>query len=411
MTTPPDRLWTRDFTLWWLGTAGSAFGQALAGIALSFLVLGVSGSSGQMGVNLALTLAPMLLSPLGGALADRLPLRLPLMLGGAGRGLIQLAVGWAALRGTVTVEALHVAALLTGLITAFSQPASMGVLPRLVPPAHLPRATGLMQGTTQGLALAGLVGGGALVSHFGSAPALLLDGAAFGLFTALLAFVRFPARPGRAERSSVGADLRAGLDYVRGQPLLTLLPLIVLVVNASLAPLEMLLPARMLALGAGAQGFGLFFGALMGGMAAGSLLLAALGPRVKPAPLSVLGFAGLGTGFFALSLTQAAGPMYAAAVVTGLALAATNLGISLTFQTRVAPEFYGRVGSLLGMAGVAGMPLTLLALAPLADRVPVTLIFAGAGTVCTLGAVVWAGALRRSPAPAPPAPAPSYPGA
>ncbi|MPY66629.1 MFS transporter [Deinococcus sp. SDU3-2] len=410
MTHRPDRLWTRDFILWWLGAAGSALGQALAGIALSFLVLKVSGSSGQMGVNLALTLAPMLLSPLAGALADRLPLRLPLMLGNVGRGLIQLAVGWAALQGTVTVEALHLAALLTGLITAFYQPASLGVLPRLVPAAHLPRATGLMQGTNQTLALIGLIGGGALVSHFGSAPALLLDGAAFLLFAALLAFVRFPARPERAERTSVGADLRAGLRYVRSQPLLTLLPLIVLVVNASLAPLEMLLPARMLALGAGAQGFGLFFGALTGGMAAGSLFLAALGPRVNPALLSVLGFAGLGAGFLALSLTGTAGQMYTVAVLTGLALAATNVGISLTFQTRVQPEFYGRVGSLLSMAGVAGMPLTLLALAPVADRVPVAALFAGVGAVCALGALVWAGALRRSPAlPAPSAP--SYPGA
>lgn len=405
MTTAPQRLWTRDFTLWWLGAAGSALGQALAGIALSFLVLKVSGSSGQMGVNLALTLAPMLLSPLAGTLADRLPLRLPLMLGNAARGLIQLAVGWAALRGTVTVEGLHAAALLTGLITAFYQPASMGVLPRLVTPAHLPRATGLMQGTGQTLALVGLVGGGALVSGVGSAPALLLDGAAFLGFAALLAFVRFPARPERAERSSVGADLRAGFRYVRGQPLLTLLPLIVLVVNASLAPLEMLMPARMIALGAGPQGFGLFFGALTGGMAAGSLLLAALGPRVKPAPLSVGGFAGLGAGFLALSLTEAAGQMYVVAVLTGFALAATNVGISLTFQTRVQPEFYGRVGSLLGMAGVAGMPLTLLALAPVADRVPITLIFAGAGATCALGALVWAGVLRR--ALRPPAPAPS----
>jgi len=409
MTAPTssERLWNRNFVLWWLGAAGSAFGQALAGIALAFLVLKVSGSSGQMGVNLALTLAPMLLSPLAGTLADRLPLRLPLIAGNVLRGLIQLAVGWAALRGTVTVEGLHVAALLTGLIAAFYQPASLGVLPRLVSGEHRPRATGLMQGTNQTLALLGLVGGGALVSRFGSAPALLLDGAAFLLFAGLLAFVRFPARPTPAERTSFGADLWAGLRYARSQRLLTLLPLIVLVVNASLAPLEMLLPARMLALGAGAQGFGLFFGALTGGMAAGSLILAALGPRVRPAPLSVLGFAGLGAGFFALVLTQTPLQMYLLAVLTGLALAGVNVGISLTFQTRVQPEFYGRMGSLLNMAGTAGMPLTLLALAPVADRVPVTLIFAGAGVTCTLGALVWAGALRRFPAPEPAAEQPA----
>lgn len=65
MTNPgaPQKLWNKNFVLWWLGSAQSAFSSALAGIATSCLVLHQTGSAGAMGVNLALALLPGLLSP------------------------------------------------------------------------------------------------------------------------------------------------------------------------------------------------------------------------------------------------------------------------------------------------------------------------------------------------------------
>ena len=145
-TAPPEHLWNRSFLVWWLGSAQSALGTALAGIATSFLVLHQTGSAGAMGVNLALALLPGLLSPLFGTLVDRLPLRLPLMAGNLLRGGLQLGIGLAALRGEVPLEAIYAASFLTGVIGAFYGPASMGVTPRLVPQRELQRAAGLMQG-------------------------------------------------------------------------------------------------------------------------------------------------------------------------------------------------------------------------------------------------------------------------
>lgn len=401
-TPPVPPLWNRNFTLWYLGSAQSALGGAVAGIALSFLVLHTSGSSGAMGVNLALSLLPTLFSPLAGALVDRIPLRVPLMAGNVLRGAIQLAVGLLALRDEITVPALHGAALLMGLVNAFYTPATMGMLPRFVDRTQLPRATGLMQGTTQTLQLVGLVGGGALVGTVGTAPALLADGASFLVFAALLAFIRFPARETKTERTSVLADLRGGFRYVRGQTLLLLLPVMALVVNAAIVPMEMLLPAHMTRLGAGAQGFGLFFGALVGGMAAGSFTLSALGNRVKAGPLSVAGFASVGACFALLALSRTPAQMYVLAFLTGTLLAALNMGIGLIFQTRIQPEFFGRVGGLLNMVSTAGQPLVLLALAPLADRTPLHLMFSVAAVLFVLASVIWAAALRRAPEPAAP---------
>lgn len=400
MTTPPPvdapaTLWNRHFVIWWLGTAQSALGTALASIATSFLVLHQTGSAGAMGVNLALALIPALLSPLFGTLVDRLPLKLPLIAGNLLRAALQLGVGFAALHGEVPLWVIYCASFLTGFIGAFYGPASQGVTPRLVPAEQLQRASGLMQGASQTMQMVGTVGGGALVASIGKGPALLLDGLSFLVFALLLLLVRLPThtRPNQGER--FWTTFQGGLKYVRGRPLLISLPVLALLLNAAFAPVQLLIPVRMEALGAGPQGFGLFFGLVLAGLASGSFLLAGLGQKVSPERASVVGMAGMGLVMLGLALSQSAPQMYVLASLLGLVNALTNVGISVLFQKRVAPEYYGRVGSLLSMVGMAGMPLILLLLAPIADRLTAGVIFGVAGIVGLSGALAWQLILRR----------------
>lgn len=399
----PPSLWNRNFLLWWLGSAQSAFGTALAGIATSFLVLHQTDSAGAMGVNLALTLLPALLQPLLGALVDRWPLRIPLVLGNLLRGLLQLGVGWLALRGEVPLAVIYTASFLTGLVGAFYTPATQGMVARLVPPEQIERGTGLMQGATQTMTMLGYVGGGVLVAALGRAQSILLDGASFLLFAGLLLLVQFPARTPPGPGETFWQTFCAGMNYMRGRPVLVGLPLLALLINAAFAPLEMLLPKRMLALGAGEQGFGLFFGLILAGMAGGSFAAAALGKRVDAAAASVWGMAGTGAALLCLALAQTPVQMYPLAALLGLAIAFTNFGIGIIFQKRVQPEYFGRVGSLLGTVSMVGMPLTLLLLSPLADRIAVQTIFAVSGGVTLLGTLAWAWLLRREGAAAQPA--------
>jgi MFS transporter, DHA3 family, macrolide efflux protein len=385
-----------DFWLWWFASAQSALGSAVAGIALSLLVYRLSGSAGALGVNLALSMLPGLLSPLLGPLIDRHSPKVPLVVGDLLRGAFQLTAGVLALRGQVSVDALNVLAFLGGLVGAFYSPAIMGVLAGLVRPGDLTRATGLMQGTGSTMNLVGLIGGGVLVGLFGSAGILIADGASFLVMGALLLLVRFAPRPERLP-ASFWADFTGGLRYVRASLALTLLPVLGLFINASLAPMEMLVLPRMKELGAGAAGYGLFFGVLVGGEVLGSLAVALLGPRLKPRPVSALALGGVGALLLGLALTGTPMQMYVVAGLLGLVLALNNSAISLLFVSFVAPEYFGRVGSLMNMVGTVGMPLTLLLLAPLADALPIWLMFAASGAVTLLSALIWGWVLRREP--------------
>ncbi|AWN23502.1 MFS transporter [Deinococcus irradiatisoli] len=383
-----------NFWLWWLGNAQSTLGSALASIALALTVLHLSGSAGALGVNLALSLLPGLASPLLGTLVDRWPLKWPLLAGNLLRGGFQLAAGALLLRGTLKVEDLHLLALLGGLVSAFYAPASMSVLPGLVRPEDRPRAAALMQGASQSMQLLGMVGGGLLVARLGGASALILDGASFVIMAALLLRVRFAPR-GEAKPAAFWSEFRAGLRYVRASVPLTLLPALAFFINASLAPMEMLIPSRMQALGAGAGGYGLFFGLLTGGSVLGSLLAATLGQRFRPRALSVAGLAGIGALLLLLSLTRTPLQLYAVAGLLGVMMAVNNNAISLLFMELVDRAYLGRVGSLLNMLGTIGMPLTLLLLAPLADHLPIWAVFAASGSLTLGAAALWHWALYQ----------------
>lgn len=88
--------------------------------------------------------------------------------------------------------------------------------------------------------------------------------------------------------------------------------------------------------------------------------------------------------------------MYVLAALLGIAIALGNFGTGVIFQRYVNPDYFGRVGSLISTVSMVGMPLTLLALAPVADRLSIQTVFASSGSLCLLGAAVWARLLNRT---------------
>ncbi|GGO40501.1 MFS transporter [Deinococcus humi] len=386
----PTHLWNRSFVIWLLGTAQSQLGSALAGIALSFLVLHQTGSAGQMALTLACALAPNLLMPLAGALVDRVHLKVPLIGADVARGLLQFTVGGLALAwGEVPLWLVNGAAVLTGLAGIFAGPASSAAVPGLVPEQELTRANGLIGGVGQGAWLLGTLLGGALVTAFSPALAIVLDGASFLVMAVLLLLVQLPRRELKTERvESVLGSVASGLRLMRRSRVLLFLPLIALLLNASLAPVQVLLPKLLLG-GAGAQGYGQYLAAESAGMLVASALLALIGPRLPLRRTVALGLVVLGSSLFLLIGFAAPPALLGIGVLMGLAMALVNTPVITLMQQLVPPAFLGRTFSVLGMVATLGMPLTLLALSPVVDRFPAALFFMVAGGMTVLMALAW----------------------
>jgi len=395
--TAPTRLWTRNFSLWLLGSVQSQLGSALASIALSFLVLQQTGSAGQMARTLAFSLGPTLLMPLAGVWVDRLPLKVPLIGADLIRGGLQLTVALLALRlGQVPLWTVNTAALLVGLAGIFAGPASSAALPRLVPSGQLTRANGLIGSLSQGAWLLGTLGGGLLVARFGPPVALLLDAISFLVMAALLGVVQLPPTSGKAgARVGMLVDLRAGLRLMGRSKVLSLVPVIGLAVNAAIAPLTVLTPKLMQTLGPGASGYGLFLALeSLGGVVAGGGI-AWLGERLPGKRTTAAGLTLLGLAYLLMARWPQFPGLLTGAVLAGASFSLINLPLNALMQRMVPAAYLGRVSGVTGTVSMLGMPLALLLVSRVVDRIAAPLFFTVAGIAMLVSTLAW-GAVARA---------------
>ena len=188
------KLFSRDFSLMLLGQIVSLLGNALLRFALSLYVLDLTGSAAVFGGVLAASMLPtILLSPVGGVLADRIPRqRIMYVL-----DFITAAAVWNfalfGRGGSTLPPALLLLAL--SAIQACYQPSVLSSLPLLVPQEELTRANALV---TQVAALSSLLGpilGGALYGLLGLGPICLVGAGCFLCSAVMECFLRIPFTP------------------------------------------------------------------------------------------------------------------------------------------------------------------------------------------------------------------------
>ncbi|GHG06448.1 MFS transporter [Deinococcus piscis] len=386
---PPPRLWTRSFTVYWLAGLQSVFGNALTAVVVAVLVYNLTGQASAMGFTLALGMLPALLSPFAGVVVDRVPVRPLLIAGDVLRGLLVLSLAVGLMTGQAGLFWLNSVVLLSGLITAFTSPATSTLLPQLVQPENLARANGLMGMGTQGAQLVGLLSGAALASLLGQSQTLVLDAATFLISAAALLLVQLPERVKAPVKEGFWSAFRAGLQVLKRHPGFAMIPVLAFVVNVAFAPMQMLLPEHLAGLGLPESFYGVALGTVMGGMLLGSLGVTALGQRFQPQLALPLGLLG-GSASLAVMAQSASLPLFYLALATlGIGVALTNTAIAYLGQTLIPEEFRGRVFGLISATAQAGMPLAMIVLGPAADTYGSRPLWTGAAAVMFVSTCAW----------------------
>lgn len=146
-------------------------GDFLAATALALALQGAgAGGLAVSGLLLAATLPLVVLAPLAGRLADRMDSRTLLV-----------TIGFAQAAICALLAVVEQPVLVVGLVTllacglAVTQPCLAALLPAMVRPADLPRASAISQTAVSLGALGGPVLAGLLVGQFGTRVPLLLD--------------------------------------------------------------------------------------------------------------------------------------------------------------------------------------------------------------------------------------------
>ncbi|MFD5828732.1 MFS transporter [Lentzea sp. NPDC060358] len=263
----------REFRALFAAHVVSVAGDQFARVALTVHVYDRTASTGLTALTYALTFLPDLVGgPVLAGLADRFA-RTRVMVAAD-----LLRVALLVLMAVPGVPLWVLAALLVQVQFAGAPhgAARAALLPQVLPDARYPLGQAVLSTVTQAAQVAGFLTGGALVAWLGPGWVLLADAATFAASAVLVGvFVRPRPAPRRPHVRAWPADLVGGARLVWHDHRLRALVALACVSGFYIAGEALAVPYAA-ALGAGAGGVGLIFGAYAAGAAAGMLLLARL---------------------------------------------------------------------------------------------------------------------------------------
>lgn len=354
----------RDFNLYWTGVILSEIGTRGTFAAVLFHVYQLSGSSLQVGlVGLAQAIALLVLSPLGGAIADRMDRRRLLQMS---QSLSLLASGGLALTtllGTVEVWHILLAVLINTSAGSFERPARDALIPALVPRSELVHAFALLNPSREVAILVGPAIAGFLIAAIGPEAMYLLDVVSYMVIIVVLVFIKVPPIVADKVRPNIWSSIGEGVAFVRTKPII--LQLMSLDLSATLfGAYRVVLPALAAdLLLVGASGYGLLSAAPSAGALVGSAVIYRIVHTARSGHIVLASTAGYGVA--AIGLVTASflpgGAAFAAALVAaagvGLFDAMATTVRHAAVQLETPDDIRGRVTSIYQMSSRGGPAL------------------------------------------------------
>lgn len=344
-----------DFRTLWSGQVGSAIGRETGRIAIPLHVYLLSDSAAMLGlVAMVQLLAGILLSLVGGAMADAYDRRRVMMGAQLVMGLASVGLAFVGLAPDAPIVVLVAFAFILAALHPIEHPARVATVARIVPAQRLTAAIALTSLNFQASSVIGPAFAGVLIGVAGVTGAYALM--AVGYAWALITTARMPSLPplgGRARsRLALVAD---GIRFVRerriilstfaidlnamifGLPIALFPVLAIEVFQAGPAEVGYLAAAR----GAGAFGAALFSGWIPRVRRLGQGVLVAV--LIFSASTLVLGYGGLPF-FIALALIATCGAADLASAVMRNSIV----------QTVTPDDLRGRVTALHGLSANSG---------------------------------------------------------
>jgi MFS family permease len=387
-----------NFRRYFAGQVISNVGTWLQALAVTWLVLDVTGRSDSLGMAVALQFLPLLLlgAP-AGVLADRVDNRRLLLTTSALSAALALVFGLVVSAGIVNLWVIYGLTFLSGLLLAVERPAMQALLFQLVGPDSLPSAVAANSTIASVSRLVGPALGGAMVALAGVASCFYANAVSYvAVFVALASISRSRLVP-RPIAVRAGGNLRAAVAHVRHHPDVRR-PLVVMgVVGLVALNFQTTFPSMVrfgFDRGAGAVGIAMSVSAI------GSILGGIYAAGITPNPRRTLAW--VLAGFGAMLFVFAAAPSYPTFVVLGIPLGFASACFqsvdTVAVQQATEPSMQGRVMALHQMAWYGSTPIGALAMGwviqATSPRVP--FVLGGVAAVVCAAALVRAAAASRS---------------
>ena len=389
----------RNFRLFVAGQGVSLIGTWMQSVAQSWLVYRLSGSRFALGLVAFAGYLPILcLAPAAGVIADRVDRHRLIILTQALAMLLALALGVLVALNAVTVLAVVLVAGCLGAVSAFDIPVRQAFIVEMVGAEDLPNAIALNSSIFNAARVVGPALAGSLVAAVGEAACFFLNAASYlAVLAALLSMRLDRIRRSGETPAPVLAGFLSGLDYVRREPALRNLLVLLGVVSGLGLQYAILIPVFAKEIfHAGATGYGLLVTAAGIGSVVSALHLAARRySRAQHRRNLLVGLAMFSIGALGLTASRRLGLALWFQAIAGYGairyLATTNTLLQLLVDER----YRGRVMGLHTVMFLGTASAGSLVVGALAQKFGASPAAAFAGSV-SLACVCWLGTrLRR----------------
>lgn len=380
----------RNYRLFFGGQLISVCGTWMQVVAQSWLVYRLTGSAVLLGlVGFCSQIPVLLLSPVGGVLADRYDRRRVMVATQVASMLLAFVLAALTLSGQVRVWHVPVLAAILGAVNAFDIPARQSFVVEMVGKDDLVNAIALNSSMFNGARILGPSLAGILVASIGEGWCFFANAVSYLAVIVGLMMMRLEAPAPRRPMASARAHIAAGFAFVwQARPIRALLLLMGLVSLVGM-PYSVLMPifADQILHG-GPRALGLLMGAAGLGALAGALVLASRRGVRGLEYWIALSAAGFGLSLLLFALSRSFWISAALLTLLGFCMVGQMASSNTLIQTMVPDHLRGRVMSVYSMMLIGMAPFGSLLAGILAQHLGAPLAVAAGGGLCLAAAAV-----------------------
>lgn len=347
----------RNYRLYFFSQIISFSGTWMQSIALSWLVLELTGSGTALGTVLAMQFLPtLLLAPIGGVLADRFEKRRLIIGTQTAAGLLALTLGVITLTDVVELWMVYALAAGFGMVTALDNPSRQTFVMEMVGPEDVSNAVTLNSVVVNAARVVGPAVAGVVIATAGVGECFVFNGASYAAVVIAMLLIRSDQLHPSQRTKRAPRQVRDGFRYVWTEP--TLRTTIVMLVLIGTLTFEFSITLPMLAeftFGAGPTGLAIMTSAMGAGAVIGGLGVAAAGPPT-PQRLIVVA-ASFGLAVATIAVMPVIELVYVTLPLVGVTSVSMIAWSNATLQLHSDPQMRGRVMALFSMALMGSTPI------------------------------------------------------
>lgn len=360
----------RKFILLWLGELISGIGSGMTAFALSIYVFDMTGSAGYVSaIVLAAFLPTILLSPLGGVLADRYDRRLLMIIGDLFSGLGLVYILWNIHMGINSMLPIMIGVTFNGMFVALLEPSFKATVTDLLSKDDYTKANGMVQIAANSRYLVSPILAGILLTISDIRLILILDICTFFLTVLTISLVRNSiAKSLKKEKEGIWIELREGFAVLKSYIGVRTLVILMSLVCFFIGFVQTLTVPMILAV-SNAKTLGILESSCAVGMLAGSVIIGIFG--LKNRYVRCLSLAGMSASIF-MAMTGISADLYITG--TGMflffaSLSFINASADVLVRNNVENKLQGRVWGIISLLSQAGTAVAYAVSGLMADYI------------------------------------------